>query len=294
MRIPYFPGCTLYAKAKNYDQSARVAAAALDIQMDEMKEWQCCGALHSQVTDNLMGLVASTRILSDARRESDKLVTLCSFCYNTLKRVNRVVQTDAEKRVKLNTFLEQDYDGRLKVVHLLEVLRDDLGFEQVAGRVKRPLTGLRVAPYYGCLLLRPAKEIGLDNPEEPTILEELLTSLGAEVVDFPQKTECCGSYLIVSNPDLAEKASAAVLSGAGRRGADVLVTTCPLCQYNLDHRQAGLERGNGSYGSIPVLYFTQLLGLALGIEPARLGLEQHAVDPRPLLERAFPPVGVRV
>ncbi len=293
MRIPYFPGCTLYAKAKNFDQSARIAAAALDIQMDEMKDWQCCGALHSQVTDNLMGLVAPTRILSDARQESDKLVTLCSFCYNTLKRVNRVIQNDGEKRVKLNTFLEQEYDGRLKVVHLLEVLRDDLGFDQLARRVKKPLTGLRVAPYYGCLLLRPAKEIRLDDPEEPTILEGLLTSLGADVVDFPQKTECCGSYLIVSNPDLAEQASSAVLRGATRRGADVLVTTCPLCQYNLDQREAALEAGNGSYGAVPILYFTQLLGLALGIEPARLGLDMHAVDPFPLLERAFPPVGVR-
>jgi heterodisulfide reductase subunit B len=293
MRLPYFPGCTLYSKAKNYDESARVAAAALDIQMDEMKDWQCCGALYSQVTDNLMGLVASARILSDARQGSDKLVTLCSFCYNTLKRVNHVIQNDGEKRVKLNTFLEQEYDGRLKVVHLLEVLRDDLGFDKVAKQVKKPLTGLRVAPYYGCLLLRPAKEIGLDNPEEPTILEGLLTSLGAEVVDFPQKTECCGSYLIVSNPDLAAEASSAVLRGAARREADVLVTTCPLCQYNLDQRAAALEAGNGAFGTMPILYFSQLLGLALGVEPARLGLDRHIVDPRPLLERVFAPVGVR-
>jgi heterodisulfide reductase subunit B len=137
--------------------------------MDELPEWTCCGATFSMSADSVMGLVAPTRILASAK-EAGKLLTLCSFCYNTLKRTNRVIATDAERRRKVTTFLEEDYQGTVQTVHLLEVLRDDIGFDALASRVTKPLRGLRVAPYYGCLLLRPADEMGFDDPEQPTIL----------------------------------------------------------------------------------------------------------------------------
>jgi heterodisulfide reductase subunit B len=282
VRIPYFPGCTLHAKAIGFDASARAAAHALDIEMDELPEWTCCGATFSMAADSAMGLVAPTRILASAQ-EAGKLLTLCSFCYNTLKRTNRVLATDAERRRKVTTFLETDYAGEVRTLHLLEVLRDELGFDAVARRVTRPLRGLKVAPYYGCLLLRPADEMGFDDPERPTILENCLRSLGCEVVDFPHKTECCGSFVTVSAPEAARGCSARILEAAAAEGAECVAVSCPLCQYNLDRAQQGGPAAPGRAAGLPVLYFSQLLALALGCEEACLHLDRHVVDPRPRL-----------
>ena len=281
MRLPYFPGCTLHSKARNFDASAREAALALDIVMDELPEWTCCGATFSMSADSAMGLVAPARILASAK-DAGKLLTLCSFCYNTLKRTNRVLATDAERRRKVTTFMEEDYQGNVQTVHLLEVLRDDIGFEALAKRVTKRLTGLRVAPYYGCLLLRPAAELEFDDPERPTVLEKCLQSLGCTVVDFPHKTECCGSFVAVSSPEVAQECSTRILDVAATQGAEVLAVSCPLCQYNLDHAQRRGQAGRAA-SRIPVLYFSQLLAIALGCEEVCLHLEGHAVDPRPRL-----------
>lgn len=284
MRLPYFPGCTLHRKAKNFDASARAAAQALGIIMEELPEWTCCGATFSMSADSAMGLVAPTRILASAK-EAGKLLTLCSFCYNTLKRTNRVIATDAEQRRKVTTFIEEDYQGNVQVVHLLEVLRDEVGFAALGQRVTKRLEGLKVAPYYGCLLLRPAEEMGFDDPERPAILENFLASLGCTVVDFPHKTECCGSFVAVSAPDAAEACSARILDTAAAQGADMLAVSCPLCQYNLDHAQRQSQAGRGRTARVPILYFSQLLAIALGCEDACLHLDAHVVDPRPRLSK---------
>jgi heterodisulfide reductase subunit B len=282
VRIPYFPGCTLHSKAQNFDASARAAAQALDIVMEELPEWTCCGATFPMAADSTMGLVAPTRILASAK-EAGKLLTLCSFCYNTLKRTNRVIATDAERRRKVTAFLDEDYRGTVQTLHLLEVLRDEIGFANLAARVTTPLRGLKVAPYYGCLLLRPAEEMGFDDPERPTILEGFLASLGCEVVDFPHKTECCGSFVAVSAPDAARECSFRILEMAARQGAEMVVVSCPLCQYNLDHAQREVQAGPIRRTRVPVLYFSQLLAIALGCDAACLHLDTHAVDPRPRL-----------
>lgn len=280
-RLPYFPGCTLHSKARSFDASARAAARALGIVLDELPEWTCCGATFPMAADSAMGLVAPTRILASARA-AGRLLTLCSFCYNTLKRTNRALGMDAERRRKVTTFLEDDYDAGVQPVHLLEVLRDDIGFDALAARVERRLTGLKVAPYYGCLLLRPADEMRLDDPERPSILERCLASLGCQVVHFSHKTECCGSFVTVSTPEAAAACSRPILEAAARQGAELLAVSCPLCQYNLDRAQrVAANRGRGS--QLPVLYFSQLLALALGCDEACLHLEDHGVDPRPRL-----------
>lgn len=286
MRLFYFPGCTLHSKAKGFDRSARLAAEALGIELVELPQWQCCGGLIPQVTDTVMGLVAPIRLLADTQQlGGDKLLTLCSFCYNSLKRANKIFCEDKERREKLMNFLEQPYDGSVRVVHLLEVLRDEVGFDEVRKRVQHPLEGWRVAPYYGCLLLRPYQDIGLDDPEEPKVMEQFLESLGCAVLDFPRKTDCCGSFLIVSNPSLAAQCSWTILRSAARMGANALVTSCPLCQYNLDKQEAKTLNGDSGMPPVPILYFTQLLALAFGIDPSLLGFEQHAVDPMPLICR---------
>jgi len=282
MKIPYYPGCTLKTAAKNFEDSAIAAAEALDIQMAELPRWNCCGTVYSLATDDLMHQLAPIRNLIRVQEQGeDRVVTLCSMCYNTLKRANYLLANDPEKKEKINDFMdrEEDYRGEVKVLHLLEVLKE----VNIPDAVKRPLDGLKVAPYYGCLLLRP-KEIGIDDVEEPSILENLLQSIGAEVIDDPYKTECCGSYETVSNVDLVAERTYSILRSAIRRGAEAVVVSCPLCDFNLDRRQREVSQRHTDFKGIPILYFTQLLAIALGVDGENCRFDLHYVDPRPLLK----------
>jgi len=283
MRYLYFPGCTLSTKAKGFATSGEASARALGIDLVELSQWNCCGATFPLATDNLLALVAPTRILLNAQKEGDRLVALCSICYHVLKRTNRLLREEEDKQEKINLFIEEEYRGKVQVFHLLELLRDEIGFETLSQRVQKRFQGLKVAPYYGCLLLRPFQEIGLDDPEEPRILDDLLASLGCEVVEFSHKTECCGSYLTMNSSEVTRELSHAILRSALASGAQAVVTSCPLCQFNLDYRQGEMATHYPGFTQIPVLYFTQLLGIALGIESGTFGLADHYVDPRPLL-----------
>jgi len=285
MGIPYFPGCTLSTKAENYDRSGRAVAEALGLPFEELPEWQCCGATFPLMLDDSMALIAPTRILYRCQQAGNRVVTLCSICFNVLRRSQALLERDEEMLDRINWFTEEEYKGDVDVVHFLEILRDDLGWEGPEGlaeHVKRPLTGLKVAPYYGCLLLRPYEEIGLDDPEDPRILHDLVRALGAEPVDFPYNVECCGSYLIVKEPDVPGALSKDILGSAREHGADVLITACPLCQFNLDYPQR--EVGTSRTGErLPVLYFTQLMAVALGLPEETWGFEDHYVDPGPAI-----------
>jgi heterodisulfide reductase subunit B len=239
--------------------------------------------------DNELALIGPTRILVEAQRQDARLVTQCSICYNVLKRTARFLHDNPEQRERIGLFIEEeDVEdaslGEVQVLHLLELLRDELGFGALSERVTAKL-GLKTAPYYGCLLLRPQKEIALDDPDEPTILHGMLASLGCTAVDFPAKTECCGSYLTVNASDAAQELSYSILSSAQDAGAEMLVTSCPLCQFNLDYRQEEMAKEHTGFRPLPVLYFATLLGIALGLDSTDYGLEEHYVDPRPLLER---------
>jgi heterodisulfide reductase subunit B len=210
------------------------------------------------------------------------MTTQCSICYNVLKRTAKFLEDNEQKRERINLFIEEEYTG-IQVLHLLELLRDELGFEALQDHVVQRLEGLSVAPYYGCLLLRPQNEIGLDDPDEPTILQDLLVSIGCGVVDFSHKTECCGSYLTVTAAQAAKELARGILGSALAEGAEMIVTSCPLCQFNLDYRQQEMSQDGSGFAALPVLYFTQLLGIALGLDSTDYGFEQHYVDPRPLL-----------
>ncbi|MEW6685642.1 MAG: CoB--CoM heterodisulfide reductase iron-sulfur subunit B family protein [Candidatus Edwardsbacteria bacterium] len=285
MKYSYFPGCTLKTKAKGFEDSALAVAKALDFEMIELPHWYCCGTSFSLIKDNVMAFSAPVRNLLQAQKEKSDLTTLCSFCYNTLKRANEVMRKDAEKRKKLSDFIEEEYQGEVKVLHLLEILKNQIGFEDLKKKVKKSLKGLKVASYYGCLLLRPQEEIGLDNAENPQILENLLTALGAEVVDFPHKTECCGSFQMLNSPEVAADCSHLILRSALKNGAELVIGSCPLCQYNLDTRQKLIKERHQDFSEIPVLYFTQLLGIALGADSSSFAFEKHYVDPRPVLQK---------
>ncbi len=303
MGTPYFPGCTLSTKARNFDVSGRAAAEALNMPLVELPDWQCCGATFPLAADNTMALIAPARILIQAEQQGERLATLCAICYNVLKRTQAALQRQPDQLERINWFVSTDsttagltYKGRVRVVHLLEMLRDDLGWPALAERVKaatdggNPVKGLKIAPYYGCLLLRPPAEMALDDPDAPTILAEFLYALGAEPVAFPFQSECCGSYLAVSQPDVPEALSGTIVEHAARAGAQAIVTACPLCQYNLDRRsaagagsRAGAQPGHPA-ARIPTLYFTQLLSAALGLPRESWALEGHYVDPSPLFK----------
>lgn len=221
---------------------------------------------------------------------SDTLMTLCAMCYNTLKRANLRMQKEPENLERINNFMwgeSIDYEGDVKVLHLLELLRDQFSFEKITPKVTRPLNGLKAAGYYGCLLVRP-KEVGFDDMENPTILEKLMTVLGAEPVDFPYKTECCAAYQTVDNPSIVADRTQRIISSAREQGAEVVIVSCPLCAFNLDHRQKITVRKYPDFIGLPVLYFTQLMAVALGCPEESLGLALHYVDPKTLLkEKGF-------
>lgn len=288
MAIPYFPGCTLSTKANGYDRSGRAVAQALGLEFQELDEWQCCGATFPLATDNAMALIAPTRLLRQAQEAGGQVTTLCAVCFHVLRRTQNFLQGHPDALERINWFTEEPYLGNVRVTHFLELLRDQLTWENLRAKVAQPLKGLRVAPYYGCLLLRPQSEIRLDDPDDPHILHDCLAALGCEVITFPYQSECCGSYLAVNKPEVPQQLAQDILASAQRHGAQAIVTACPLCQYNLDYPQQSVS--GWALKPLPVLYFTQLMAVALGLPGEVWGMEEHIVDPLPL----FAPYGATV
>jgi heterodisulfide reductase subunit B len=287
MKLLYFPGCTLKTYAKNLEKSAFAIMDALGHEMVEMEDWTCCGVVASLTGDDLMHHLAPLRSLIHVEDAGEnRVVTLCDMCCNTLKQTNLRVKENPDDLETLNLFMdrENDYKGTVKVIHFLEFLRDEIGFDVIKKKVKRPLKGIKIMPYYGCMLLRP-REVAIDDAEEPTILSDLLSALGAEVVDNPFKIECCGSYHTVENKELVSKRAHRITSFATERDSDAMVLSCPLCKFNLDARGKEAEKMFKGYKQIPVYYYTQLIAIALGLDPEVCGFDQHVVDPLPLLKK---------
>lgn len=275
MKLAYYPGCTLKTKAANLERGALAALDALGVDYQEMPRWNCCGAVFSLADDDLIHHVAPVRDLIRAQGlGADAVVTLCSQCYNTLARANRLMREDEAKRNTINAFMneEEDYRGALEVLHYLAVLRDQVGWDALRGKVSKPLDGLKVAPFYGCTLVRPT-EVSVDGPH-PELFEQFLGALGAEPVAWSGATECCGSYQALGHPEASADRAAQVLASAHRAGADAIALSCPLCEFNLGTRQADILAGHEGSSAIPTFYFSQLLAVALGLEPelARLDL----------------------
>lgn len=287
MKLLYYPGCTLKTSAKNLEKSAFAIMEALDHEMVEMKDWNCCGVVASLTDDDLMHHLAPLRSLIHVEDEGEKkVITLCDMCCNTLKQTNLRVKENPDDLETLNLFMdrENDYKGTVEVIHFLEFLRDEIGFNTIKKMVKNPLTGIKIMPYYGCMLLRP-RDVAIDDAEEPVIFNDLLNALGAEVVDNPFKIECCGSYHTVENKDLVSKRAYRITNFATDRDADAMVLSCPLCRFNLDARGKEAEKMFSGYKQIPVYYYTQLIAVALDLDPSVCGFGQHVVDPTLLLKK---------
>jgi len=284
MNYTYFPGCSLESTAYDYDASARAVMKALDSELVELPDWNCCGATGAEVVSHLLSIALPARNLAKAQQVGDQIVTTCSSCYFNLFRVNAHLAADPELQRELETVLGEvglHYEGKLRVRHLLELLVTDIGVKAIVQRAQRRLGGIRVAPYYGCLVVRPYAEF--DGPDLPTSMDRLLTALGATVVPYVMKTRCCGGVLMTTQKNIGLKLVGDILSPI--RDVDCVVTVCPLCQLNLEAYQREVTGQLGAPVHIPILYFTQLIGLAFGLPEEDLKLKASLVGTQKFMKR---------
>jgi heterodisulfide reductase subunit B len=280
----YYPGCSLHASAKEYDISTRSVCKALKIGLEEVPDWFCCGATPAHNVDELLSLSLCAKNLSMAEEVEGDLAVACAACFSRLKTTQHHLQHNDIQRRQVEKAIAAPAPMGKKVKHLLEILARDLGLDKLGEAVTRPLAGLKVACYYGCLLTRPPEVPELDDCEDPTIMEDILKAMGAEPVSWSHRLECCGANFTLSRPGVVLQLSNAILASAKAAGADCIMVACPLCHGNLDIRQGEIEEGYQTHYSMPVFYITQMVGLAVGVPANRLGLESMMVNPLPLLQ----------
>lgn len=291
MRYAFYPGCSLDSTAKEYRESTEIVARDLGIEMEEIPGWICCGSTPAHMASKLLSITLPAYNLVRARAMgTEGVIVPCASCYSRLKTANYRIKQSDELRDKVRRALGEPYDGDVPVYHVLEVLAKAAAEGALEGKIKMSLEGLKVAGYYGCLLVRPPDITGFDDPEDPQLLDEVSRALGAEPVEWRRKVDCCGAALAFTQADIVLKLSGEVLEDARYSGADIISVACPLCHSNLDLRQRNIEKYTGLNLEIPVLYVTQLLGLALGHSAGDLGLKKHSINPIPVLKRA----GVKV
>lgn len=277
-RFAYFPGCALHATAREYDESILAVAGALGLALEEIEDWCCCGATPAHVMDpqaaRILGLWNLARA---ARAGKAPLLTGCAACFSRLRAVREELRARPGLAGEAQARLGLTLDPELEVLHIAQLLAGEAMRERMRGAVVRPLGGLPVACYYGCLLTRPPGPGAADDAEDPHLLEDLVRLVGAEPVAFPLRLDCCGASMALPRPDLVHALSGKILAMAHARGARAVVVACPLCHSNLDFRQAAIRRRLGLNFQMPILYLTQLVGLALGLPESRLGLQRHFV-----------------
>lgn len=283
----YYPGCSVKGTGRHYEESLLAAFDALGLNLLEIDDWNCCGATLYMSVDEMMSFTLSSRNLALAEKMGHDIVTPCSACYLVLIKTQDFIRRYPEIKAKIDGALKSagmEYKGKVRVRHPLEVLINDMGLEDIKKKVTRPLKGIRVAPYYGCQLVRPYHEF--DHPIYPTTMDRLLEALGAEVVDYPLKTRCCGGSLTGTIENVGLRLNQILLNEAQKRGANCLVTVCPLCQFNLECYQTKINKRFGTDLSLPILYFTQLLGLAVGVSKEELGFKRAMVPADSILVTA--------
>jgi heterodisulfide reductase subunit B len=282
MKLAYYPGCTLHGTAREYDASTKAVSKAAGIELTEIEDWNCCGALEAIFDKELsMGLSARNNVL--AQKTGLDLVVPCSICSHNLSRADKAMKTDDAFRAKIEKALGESYKG-VKIKHLLDVMVNDVGTEALAKKFVKPLKGIKAVPYYGCLLVRPSEVSRFDNPENPTSLDNLIKATGAECLPFTQKTKCCGGNLLMSKQDYAFILTKKLFDEAKAAGANCIVVACPMCHMLLDGQQSMVEKAHNTVIGLPILYFTQLIGLAMGLSEKELELDKNMVSPKSLIE----------
>ena len=278
MKYAYYPGCSLEATAKEYDSSVRAVCARLGIELAELPDWSCCGASSGHNTNRRLAHALAGRNLALAEGLGLDIAVACPACYFRLRTTGHEMKADSRKRAELANSIAMPYEARGNTRHLLDIICNDIGLENLKKKVVKPLQGLKLACYYGCYLVRPPEVVAFDDPENPQAMDVLLDTLGAEVKDWSGKVDCCGGSLSLSKREIARKLVNELADMARRAGAQAIVTACPLCHANLETRQAATGQSK-----LPVFYFTELIGLAMGITEARSWLKKHLISPFGLL-----------
>lgn len=286
MKFAFFPGCSLESTAWDFDRSTRAVCRALGIELEEIPDWVCCGSTPAHASSAPLAVALPVLNLQKAQALDQPVLTACASCYARLRTANYKVLHSAAERDRVARVTGKPYDGTVPVYHVLDALVNQYGVAEIAAKVQRPLAGLRVACYYGCLLTRPPEIVAFDNAENPSCMETLVRAMGAEPVEWPYRTECCGASLSMTRSSMVCRLGHRLVSMAREAGAECIAVACPLCQVNLDLRQADAAKAHGALPATPVLYFTQLLGLALGLPAGSLGISALSVSAAPLLNAA--------
>lgn len=285
VRYSYYPGCSLHSTAREYNVSVRAVAQAAGVELVEVPDWNCCGATSAHATDPFLAFALPARVLLQAEESGLDILAPCAACYGRLM----TAKEEAHRRPDLVARFEKAIGRKLgpapRILNVLEFLAEPKVTETIAAGLKRPLTDLKVAPYYGCLLVRPSKVTRFDDAERPTSMDKILASVGATPVDFPSKTECCGASLGISRVDLVVELSGRIVQQAKHAGAEAIAVACPLCQTNLDGRQGTAAAKLGEAFGLPIYFITELVALALGVAPGRLGLGKHLTNSLALLRQ---------
>ncbi|TKJ32668.1 MAG: heterodisulfide reductase subunit B [Planctomycetes bacterium B3_Pla] len=282
MKYAYYPGCSLEGTAIDYHESTKAIAEALGIELAEVPNWSCCGSTPAHCTDELLATALPAKNLIAAKAIADEMLVCCSACFSRFKFAQKHIAEKQSIRAEISKMMSVEDVQSVNVRHFIDVLKHDVGAEKIAEAKKRDV-GLKVACYYGCLLTRPPKVTNFDDPEEPRFMDELLTSVGMEAVDWPHRTECCGASFALTHTEIVLRLTADILQMAQESGADCISVACPLCHANLDMRQEDIAKKIGIKYKIPVFYFTQLLGMAFGLDRAELGIGRSLVSCKELL-----------
>jgi heterodisulfide reductase subunit B len=282
MRYSYYPGCSLKGTGRAYEESLLAVCSALGTEMEEVKDWNCCGATAYMSVNEMYAFALGARNLAIAEQKQQDLVAPCSACYLNLEKAQHYLEEYPDKGEVVKSSLKEaglDYKGKVRVRHPLDVMINDIGIDKITRKVTHPLKGVKVAPYYGCQIVRPYSTF--DDPNHPSTLDRLLKALGAEIVPYPLKTRCCGGSMTGTLPAVGLQLVHLLLKEAHRRGANIMVTVCPLCQFNLDSYQEEISARFQDKIRMPIVYFTQLVGLAMGLNPRELGLQRGIVSAEP-------------
>ncbi len=283
MKYTYYPGCSLNSTAEAYNESIKLLFNELNIELVELADWNCCGATSAHSTNKFLSYALPLRNLIKAQKQGLDIIVPCAACYNVLKKTDMEIRAGNKEAEKINkemlSLFNEKYSGMLNVRHLLEVLKEEEFLTKILNKLKRPLKGLKVAVYYGCLLTRPYEVSFESNPEQPLIMDEIITSLGAESVRWTHKTECCGASLAISKTEIVRELAQKIIQAAKHAGAHVIVTACPLCHSNLDMRQPTSLKEQ----AVPILYITEVIGLAAGMD-TREWFQKHLVNPQNVLK----------
>jgi heterodisulfide reductase subunit B len=283
MKASYYPGCSLEGTAKPYNASTLEVCRRLGVELQHPADWACCGSSPALKMNRLLSLALGAYNLAClAKTDTPEVVIPCPFCYRRLNSAQQEMAADQSLKQRVSELVETEPPDSLQIQSLLDFMRNRVGLAEIEKQVVRPLEGLKLVPYYGCYLVKPPELTGFDDPENPSSLDEILKALGAQVLDWDFKTECCGAGLSLSKTETVVELSGRITKEAAWLGADAIVVACQLCQANLDMRQAQIAEQHGKNYYLPVVYFTQLMGLAFGLKPREVCLHQHVVDTMPL------------